>query len=379
MENKESIKILQVFGKLNRGGAETMLMNIYRKIDRNKFQFDFIIHTKEKCDYNDEIEKLGGKIYSIPRYKIYNHFQYKKAWKNFFAQHPEYKIIHSHVRSTASIYLKIAKKYGLKTVAHSHSTSSGKGIRAIIKNILQYRIRFAADCFLGCSQEANRWLFGKKIANSKKCMVLKNGIELNKFLFNTETREKIREKLGVKENEILIGHVGRFVKVKNHSFLIKVFKKYYNDVNNNTKLLLIGDGCLKEKVSKKVKKIGLEKQVIFKEKITNVQDYYNAMDIFVFPSLFEGLGIVLIEAQLSGLNCIISKNIPEEAIISKNVKRINEFNVNQWVNAIKFDIQKCNNREMLEKKGRKENYDINYTTKQIEKFYMKLNLRKKEE
>jgi len=132
-------------------------------------------------------------------------------------------------------------------------------------------------------------------------------------------------------------------------------------------------------VSKKVKKIGLEKQVIFKEKITNVQDYYNAMDIFVFPSLFEGLGIVLIEAQLSGLNCIISKNIPEEAIISKNVKRINEFNVNQWVNAIKFDIQKCNNREMLEKKGRKENYDINYTTKQIEKFYMKLNLRKKEE
>src|SRR5690625_2672586 len=147
-------RILHVFGGMGRGGAETMVMNLYRKIDRSKIQFDFIVHTQNKCDFDDEIELLGGRIYRVPRYNGKNHFQYKRAWHKFLMNHPEYKIIHGHVRSTASIYLKIANSYGLITISHSHNTSSGKGFSAIVKNIFQYKIRYIADYLFACSQTA---------------------------------------------------------------------------------------------------------------------------------------------------------------------------------------------------------------------------------
>lgn len=367
------VRILQVIGSLEHGGSQSMIMQLYRNINREKMQFDFIINEKDGAFYKEEIEKMGGKVYFLPRYKVYNHYNYVKAWKKFFSEHPTYKIVHGHVRSTASIYLNIAKKNGLITIAHSHSISSGKGLSAIVKNILQLRIRYVADYFLGCSQEANRWLFGKKIANSKKCMILRNGVELNKFAFNNNMRKEMRDELGVKDNEILIGHVGRFEKVKNHKFLIKIFNEYYSNEDKNVKLLLIGDGTLKEKIVKEIKKIGIEKQVIFKEKITDIQNYYNAMDIFIFPSLFEGLGIVLIEAQLSGLKCIISKRIPEEAIISMNVKRINNFNSTEWNEALKTEIKKRKNREILDANSKMKEYDIKCISNQMEKFYMNLN------
>src|SRR5699024_6622505 len=147
----EPIRILQVFAEMNRGGAETMIMNLYRHIDRERIQFDFIVHTQEKCAFDEEIKQLGGKIYRVQKYVGTNHFDYKNAWKNFFLSNTDYKIIHGHVRSTASIYLKIAKKYNLVTIAHSHSISSGSGIKAVIKDVFQYPIRYISDYFLACS------------------------------------------------------------------------------------------------------------------------------------------------------------------------------------------------------------------------------------
>lgn len=366
--NDNCIRVLQVLGGLNRGGAETMVMNLYRNIDRNKIQFDFIKHTESKCAYDDEIKELGGRIYSIPKYKVYNHFQYKKAWNNFFKKHPEYKIIHGHVRSTATIYLKIAKKYGLYTIAHSHSTSSGKGIKAIIKNMLQFRIRYIADYCMGCSKEANEWLYGKKVANSSRCTVLNNGIDIEKFAFNDEIRNDIRRKFNLKNEEVLIGHVGRFSSVKNQDFLVDIFWEYYNNINKKAKLILIGDGELREKIKQKVKKFNLEKQVIFEEAVKNVQDYYNAMDIFIFPSLYEGLGIVLIEAQASGLNCLVSDKVPKNVAITDRIEFISlNKPANYWSKKIIVNAEKRTEKykSMINTK-----YDIKNCVKKIEKIYL---------
>ena len=163
----KKIRILHVLGSLNMGGAETLIMNLYRNIDRDKIQFDFVVHTNKIGLYEDEIKELGGKIYRIQRYKGINHFSYKKEWNNFFEEHKEYKIIHGHMRSTASIYLKIAKKYGRITIAHSHNTSNGHGFSSLVKKILQYNIRNVSDYFMGCSYEANKRLFGKTCLNTQ--------------------------------------------------------------------------------------------------------------------------------------------------------------------------------------------------------------------
>ena len=186
---KKPERILHVLGSLNMGGAETLVMNIYRNIDRNKFQFDFVVHGNTIGKYEKEILALGGKIYHIDEYRVYNHLKYKKIWSVFFKEHPEYKIIHGHMRSTASIYLKIAKKYGLKTISHSHSISNGKGVKSIVKRILQHNIPKYADYMLGCSQKANIWLYGKKNSLKDNCLILPNGIDNQRFVFDAKERD----------------------------------------------------------------------------------------------------------------------------------------------------------------------------------------------
>lgn len=341
--NDNCIRVLQVLGGLNRGGAETMVMNLYRNIDRNKIQFDFIKHTESKCAYDDEIKELGGRIYSIPKYKVYNHFQYKKAWNNFFKKHPEYKIIHGHVRSTATIYLKIAKKYGLYAIAHSHSTSSGKGIKAIIKNMLQFRIRYITDYFMGCSKEANEWLYGKKIANSEKCIILHNAIDVEKYTYNEDIRNKLRKELNIKEDEMVVGNIGRFSYMKNHKFLIDIFEKLCK--TENCKLLLVGDGELKNDIQNIVKNKHLESKVIFTGVRSDVNEILQAMDIFVMPSIFEGLPVTLIEAQASGVPSLITNIITKEVDITPLIYRENLKNEPLiWANKIKEILKNFNRR-----------------------------------
>ena len=208
------IRILHVLGSLDRGGAETMIMNLYRNIDRSKVQFDFLIHTDRECDYNEEIRSMGGKIYSLKRFKGYNLCQYIKQFKDFFIKHPEYEIIHGHMRSTASIYLKIAKSMGRYTIAHSHNTSSGNGISALGKNLIQLPLRYIADYYFACSIEAGEWLFGKKIIKSDKFYILKNAIDMGAFVFNQNIRDLKRKELGF-EDFFIIGNVGRFHELMN--------------------------------------------------------------------------------------------------------------------------------------------------------------------
>jgi len=365
------IRILHVFGKMNRGGAETLIMNIYRNINRSLIQFDFLVHTEDKCDYDDEIRQLGGKIFSIPPYEGVNHFKYKRILNNFFSSHSEHHVVHGHVRSTASIYLKIANSYNKKTIAHSHSTSSGSGFTSLYKDFLQYFIRYNADYFFACSMDAGEWLFGKNIVNSQRYYLVKNAIDINKFKFNKYLRNELREKLNLENNNV-IGHVGRFTDEKNHSFLIDILEEIL-DVDKSYKLLLIGVGPLENYIKKIVTERKLDNYVIFLGNTSYVEKYLNAMDIFVFPSIYEGLGISVIEAQASGLPCVISNSIPEEVVASHNVKSLDlNHPAEVWSNTI-INIAKVFKREDLSHELRGNGYDIHSLTHWVSNFYWELN------
>lgn len=368
MENNECIRILHVFGELNRGGAETMIMNLYRNIDRKNIQFDFIVHTENVCDYDEEIKKLGGKIYRIPRYRGKNHFEYKKAWEKFFSTHSEYKIIHGHVRSTASIYMKIAKKYNKITISHSHSISSGRGFSSLVKNILQYRIRYISDYLFACSKEAGIWLFGRKSINKDNFFIVKNSIQAEKFEYDLKTRDEIRKEFNI-ENRFVIGHIGRFHPSKNHEFLIDIFKEIYN-INKKAILILVGEGDLKQLIIDKVKKLNLEENVLFLGGRSDINRILQGIDIFVFPSLYEGLGIVAIEAQASGLKTIVSNKIPKEAYITDLVEVVDlDEPTYEWARKIN-KYAHVHNRRSTFKDICNKGYNINETVRWIEKFYI---------
>ncbi len=358
------IRVLQVLGKLNRGGAETMIMNIYRNIDRTKIQFDFVKHTTEKCAYEDEILSLGGRIYNIPQYKLYNHLKYKKEWKKLLFEHDEWKIVHSHIRSTATILLKIAKKENRITISHSHSISNGKGLKAIIKKKLQSSLPQYSDYMFACSKEAGEWLFGKN-----KFKIIPNSIEAEKFKYNENVRNNIRKCLNI-EKDYVLGMVGRLTEVKNHRFMINIFSKMIKQ-KSNLKLLIIGSGPNKKKLYDLVEKLNLVNDVIFLEEVENIQNYYQAFDIFVFPSLWEGLGMVAIEAQCSGLKCFVSSEVPSIIDIGANlVEFININDENLWINRIleKKELNRLSQVDKVKAAG----FDISENAKNIEKFYLNI-------
>jgi len=365
------VRILHVLGGLNRGGAETMIMNIYRTIDRSKIQFDFVVHTDLHCDYTDEILDLGGIIYSIPKYNGKNHFKYKKKWELFFQEHTEYEILHSHIRSTATIFLPIAKKHGLKTIVHSHNTSSGKGVSAIVKDIYQLPIRCIADYFFACSVSAGKWLFGRKIISSDRFHIVRNAIDAHAYAYSEDVRKNIRKELHISDSCFVVGHIGRFHEQKNHDFLIEIFNEIHKN-HANSMLILVGDGSEKEKIVSKVKKMNLSDNVVFTGVRNDVPSLLSAMDAFVFPSYFEGLGIVAVEAQASGLHTICADTIPQEARITDLFEYLSlSDDSKKWASSVmKYTggYERHNMCLAICNAG----YDINCTTGWIQDFYLNL-------
>ncbi len=366
----EPVRILHVLGHLNRGGAETMVMNLYRNIDRNKIQFDFVISTREKCDFTNEIKLLGGRIYSLPRFNIKNAVHYTKAWHDFFKEHKEYKIIHGHVRSTAAIYLKIAKQYGLTTIAHSHSTSSGKGLSAIVKNTLQFQIRFIADYLFACSNAAGIWLFGEKACQKDNYFVLNNAIDAKDFTYNEEKRLQTRRMLQI-EDKFVIGHVGGFKREKNHEFIVKVFKEVYKKCDQ-TVLLFVGDGKLRPKIEQEVNELDLTDHVIFTGVSSEIPSLLQAMDVFFFPSLYEGLPVTLIEAQAAGLPCLVSEAISKESSVTNLIEYYSLNNsIEEWADKLLHYSDSYTRRNTYDE-IKNAKYDIGTTSKWLENFYLGL-------
>lgn len=367
------LRILHVIGIMSCGGAETLLMNLYRNIDREQIQFDFAVHSSQKGTYDDEIRLMGGKIIYFPHYNGRNHFVYKKKWQLFLQNHPEYRIIHGHLRSTAAIYLNIAKQYGRITIAHSHSTSSrGNYLNKLVKCFMQFPIRHIADYFFACSKLAGIWLFGQKVCAGSRFYILNNAIDSKKFIFSEEIRNKARKEFNI-ENTFVIGHVGNFDCTKNHSFIIDIFEAISHKCKE-VSLVLIGGGSpdLIKKIKKAAYQKGLRESIRFLGIRNDVNELLNAFDLFLFPSTHEGLGIAAVEAQANGLKCILSDKIPSEVKISENLeflslKSSSEF----WAEQIlvyKDGYIRKNMQETIKKAG----YDIRDTALWLTNFYLNI-------
>ena len=357
----EPIRVLHVVTYMGRGGLETMIMNYYRHIDRSKVQFDFLTHRDEKWDYDDEIESLGGRIYHLPRLNPFSP-KYLKSLDDFFRSHKEYDIVHCHQDCLSGIVLKYAKKNGVPfTIAHSHSSNQNKNFKYLIKLVAKRNITKYADYLFACGKEAGRWMF-----NTDDFTILNNAIDTESYIYDEEKSLNMRNKLGI-ENKFVVGHVGRFRHQKNHSFIIDIFKKV-SEIRDDALLMLVGDGELMEDMKNKVSSLGLDDKVMFLGSRSDVSDLMQAMDVFIFPSLYEGFPLTMIEAQSSGLNCIISDKIPQECIISKNVKIVGlDKSCTDWANEV---INMYNKKRNQCKEIENNKFDIKSNALWLEDFYL---------
>ena len=315
---KKPIIVAQIMGKWVGGGVESVIMNYYRHLDHSKVQFDFICDEDSTRIPYDEIKKLGGRVFLVPKYQ--NLPKYLKVLEKLFKEN-QYRIVHSNINTLSVFPLYAAKKAGVPIrISHSHSTSNPKEWkRNFIKNILRpFSKRYATDYF-ACSEVAGRYLFGNKTFNRGEVKIIHNAIDIDKFKFDEVARKKLRKELGIKDSTIVIGHVGRFVQQKNHTFLVDVFKEYHKK-NPDSKLLLVGSGPLEDEIKKKVERLGLKDSVLFLGQRDDINKLYSVMDIFCLPSLYEGLPVVGVESQAAGLPIIFSNGVSHEAIISKNAK-----------------------------------------------------------
>ncbi len=360
------LRILQISYDMNLGGAETLIMNLYRNIDRTKVQFDFLLHSDSKSAYDDEIASLGGKIYRIPRFLGYNRLSYDRTLTSFLIEHPEYMVIHDHLMDSATETFRVAKKLGRITVAHSHTVQNGFSASNIIRFFFRKDICRFADYRFACSEEAGKWLYRGKADFT----VLRNGIEPSRFCFSREVRRKLRNELGITENETALVHVGRFSEEKNHMRLLNIFREVCT-LNADSKLFLIGDGPLKSKIEREAGSSEIRNRVIFMGGCRNVNELLSAFDVFILPSLAEGLPISLVEAQASGLPCIFSDFITSEVrIIPSLLCPVSlGFPDGTWAEAV-VSASPLDNRENGCALVRKAGFDIRETAEKLENFYL---------
>ncbi len=361
------IRILHVVVNMNRGGAETLIMNLYRNIDRYKVQFDFLI-CKEGV-FDSEIMDLGGRIHRIPYVTEAGHFGYIRALDHFFASHPEYQIVHSHMDKMSGFVLRSAKRAGvLVRIAHSHSTKNEGGFAArMYKSYAGRSIIPHATHLLACSRRAAKWLYAQ---NADKAIILKNGIESDKFFFSSEVRNQVREELSLYPNDFVVGHVGRFSHPKNHAFLLEIFAELAK-VKPDSVLLLAGDGPLRSDMEKKAEKLNLGNRVRFLGVRSDINRLLQAFDVFVFPSIYEGLPVTLIEAQSAGLPCVISDVITTEVDMGiQLIEYSSLLDQMMWVEKIKGTALRTLPREISASTLFQKGYDIKDIAHWTQNFYL---------
>ena len=307
---KEPIRIAQIIGKWVGGGVEAVVMNYYRNIDRTKIQFDFICDDDSTNIPYEEIKELGGKVILIPPYQKV--FKYHKELKRVLKE-GNYKIVHSHINTLSVFSLCAAKAAGVPVrIAHSHSTTNPKEKKKnLLKQVLRPFSKLFATDYMCCSELAGRWLFGNKEYDKGNVYLLNNAIDLDKFKYDEKIRKAKRKELGIEGNTLVIGHIGRFVEQKNHRFLIDIFNEIHKK-NKDSILLLAGQGPLMDEMKEKVNLLGLSDSVKFLGQRSDANELYQAFDVFLLPSLYEGLPVVGVEAQASGLLCFLSNDMTKE-------------------------------------------------------------------
>lgn len=333
------IRILQIVGGMNMGGIENFLMNIYRNIDRERIQFDFFIHNDEDAIFEKEIKELGGRVYKIPHITKSGHFQYIRNLKKFFKEHSEYEIIHSHYNEMSGFILKEAKKNGkFITIAHSHSSypKYKSLLEKIYKSYSISLINKNSDKKFACSKIAGKWLFGEK----EKFKIIFNGIDSKKYVYDDNIRKNKRLILGVNETEKVIGHVGRLNFAKNHKFLLEVFKELCLQNKYKYKLLLVGNGELESEIRLKIKELKLESRVKLLGVRKDVNELMQAFDLLLFPSIFEGLPVTLVESQGASLKAIVSDVVTKDIDLNCNLIKFLSLDKTpqEWAEIIENEI-----------------------------------------
>ncbi|MDP8212612.1 MAG: glycosyltransferase family 1 protein [Candidatus Zapsychrus exili] len=362
------IRVLHIVLIMSRNGVPNFIMNYYRNIDRSKVQFDFAVHYSRKAKYNDEILKLGGKIHYIGSEKsFFTYFRnLRKVLKN-----NDYDAVHAHINFYNLFVIVVALISGVKVrVSHSHNSYiEVSPFRRFVKNIMKVLINLLATKKLACSELAAQWLYGKRQWRKGKTMVISNAIQTDLFKYDSVTSSTKRAELGI-DNELVIGHVGNFVYLKNHEFIIDVFNEIYKK-KQDTKLFLVGKGVLKEKIIKKVHSLGLEKHVEFLGERDDISELMQAFDVFLMPSIAEGLGFVLIEAQSCGLRCVVSDDLPKEAKVADSAKFISlKETPEKWAELILNESKIQYNKVKMNKVVRAAGYNIKDEAIILENMYL---------
>lgn len=371
------IKILHVVGRMQKGGIETLLMNIFRNLDRDMYEFSFLVHTSEKADYDEEIMRLGGNIHHAFHPKE-NIVKYENNIKKILQETGPYDVVHSHIYTFSGVVLEIARKVGIKVrIAHSHTVDNKMEtsyMKRLYKFLMRKKIMSNATHLIGCSNEACTSLFGKNSEQDKRIQIINNAIDLTSFQ-EAEcllSNNSIRKELNLPDNSFLVGNVGRFVNAKNHMRLLEIFNNVLQ-INSNSFLILVGEGELVEKVRIRVSELGIENNVFFLGVRNDIPQLMKELDVFVLPSLYEGLGMVLVEAQAAGTKCIASNKVPIHSDIGLNMidfidlKKDDEY----WANMIikqKSSIPRWDERK---KAIIERGYDIKSIVETLERLYKK--------
>lgn len=359
------IRVLQVFTILNRGGAETMVMNYYRHMDRDRVQFDFLVCRPERGAYEDEIEAMGGRIYRVP--PVFDVVAHRAGVRAFLDEHAEYRIIHGHVGELGYFIYKEARVRGVPCIiAHAHSNFCDKDWKLPLRYVLKYLIRKHVTHMMTCGVSAAQWYFGKE--NAKHAIMLNNAIESSKYRFSQHEYGQVRQEQGW-EGRWVIGNVARFSPPKNHIFLIKIFSEIFKE-KPNALLVLIGktEGREYERIFGQVQRLGLLDCVLFLGSRNDVPNLLKGMDVFCFPSLYEGFGIAMLEAEASGLHVVKSSQVPDDAVVVSDLVTSLPLNapMSQWKNELtKFRPRRDTYVDISE-----AGFDISKNAQWLQQFYL---------
>ena len=373
------VRVLHIFISMNRGGAESMVMNYYRHIDRSKVQFDFLVHREQKGEFDDEIRSLGGIIHKVAPINIFNPKKYYSELSLFFKEHATYQIIHSHINTFSYYPLKIAQEFNIPVrIAHAHTALpkpslkdflNVKEIKETIKTLIKFQLKKKIHqnsnyCF-ACGRRAGSWLFG---VNSN-FTIINNAIDSSKFVYDKVIAEQYKSDHNLL-NKIVIGHVGNFTEPKNHTFILDIFYELQK-MDKKFHLVLIGDGPLRNNIEAKIDKLKIKERVSLLGVRKDIHNLCKMIDVFVFPSLYEGLPVTLIEAQASGLQVFVSNSVTSEVNITNKIifMPINlEKAAKNWAQSIKDSIpykRKDTSRCIIN-----SGYDIKTSALLLEKFYL---------
>ena len=357
-----SIRVLHIVTHMNRGGLETMIMNYYRHIDRSRLQFDFLVHRSNMADYDEEILSMGGKIYRLSSLNPLDP-RYLRSLDTFFAEHKEYRIVHCHLDCMAGIPLKYAKKHGVPVrIAHSHNSNQTKDAKYILKLFYKRNIVKYANRLFACGDDAGKWMF-----KTDEFTVLNNAIDAASYSYCAETARSVRAGFGIPVHALIVGHVGRLCPQKNHSFIIRIFAEILKK-RSDAVLLLVGEGELRAETEKLAEELGARENVIFAGLRSDVPELLQAMDVFLFPSMYEGLPLSMVEAQAAGLPCLISDKVPIECKKTDLVQQISlEESPEVWANAVlsAADTQRKNTLEDIRRSG----FDVRENAQWLQDFY----------